>query len=360
MIERQKAEKSEPRQSNIELLRILAIIGVIILHCNHRDIGGGFKYVPIGSVNEWLLQILESLFVCAVDLFVLISGYFMCLSNKRCFIKPLQLIVQVIAFSVGQYLLCVILGNDIFSMRTMFRVLVPCNYFVILYATLYLISPYINLFFSELQVHQKKQCLFLLFLLFSIWPFLVDILKAISGSDLNGLSTIGMEGSQGGYTIVNFVLLYVIGTYIRLNQEAWIKNKITLLGLFLCVIILTLTIISRFNEDIAWEYCNPFVIAEAIVIFLIFLRIHINANKIINGLAKSSFSVFLLHSYLLPKEVINKVVQGSIWKMVGGYCVIAITIYLICFIIHKIYDKITAPIFRALSTVMTFSINLHN
>ena len=71
------------RKSNIELLRIFTMIGVIILHYNNPTIGGGITYATKGSANFYILYFLESLFACAVDLFILISGYFMCTNNKR-------------------------------------------------------------------------------------------------------------------------------------------------------------------------------------------------------------------------------------------------------------------------------------
>lgn len=43
------------RLSNIELLRILTIMGVIILHYNNPAIGGGLTYVKEDSVIFYLL-----------------------------------------------------------------------------------------------------------------------------------------------------------------------------------------------------------------------------------------------------------------------------------------------------------------
>ena len=64
-------DKKRDRESNIELLRILAMIGVILLHYNNPSIGGGLSFVNNGSINYWFLNIVESLFICAVDLFIL-------------------------------------------------------------------------------------------------------------------------------------------------------------------------------------------------------------------------------------------------------------------------------------------------
>lgn len=39
------------RSLNIEVLRILAILGVLTLHYFNAEIGGGIKYAPEGSIT---------------------------------------------------------------------------------------------------------------------------------------------------------------------------------------------------------------------------------------------------------------------------------------------------------------------
>lgn len=67
--------KVKMRESNIEILRIAVILGVIILHYNGEN-GGGLEYIYPNSLNEIILVALESIFICAVDLFILITGCF--------------------------------------------------------------------------------------------------------------------------------------------------------------------------------------------------------------------------------------------------------------------------------------------
>lgn len=43
------------RDSNIELLRIFTMLGVIVLHYNNAEIGGGFSAVESGSLNYYLM-----------------------------------------------------------------------------------------------------------------------------------------------------------------------------------------------------------------------------------------------------------------------------------------------------------------
>lgn len=143
------------RQSNIELLRIFAIIGVVILHYNNPTIGGGIKYAEEGSINFYILYFLESVFVCAVDLFMLISGYFMCQSKKVSLWKPIGLVVQVAAFNEAIYLLRVILHLIPFTVKSMLASLIPANYFVVLYCCVYVLSPYLNSFIDELPQNKR-------------------------------------------------------------------------------------------------------------------------------------------------------------------------------------------------------------
>ena len=73
----------QERQSNIELLRIISMFGIIILHYNNTLIGKAFTYAAGNEVNYNILFVLESIFICGVDLFMIISGYFMSFRSKR-------------------------------------------------------------------------------------------------------------------------------------------------------------------------------------------------------------------------------------------------------------------------------------
>ena len=136
------------RSSNIELLRILTIFGVVVLHYNGNVALG---LVSPGTVNHHLLLTLEILFICAVNLFVLISGYFLCQTQKRSGLKALELVIQVMTFGVAKYLVTVILGRAPFSLLTLMVSAVPNNYYVTLYVAVYLLSPYVNILLKKLS-----------------------------------------------------------------------------------------------------------------------------------------------------------------------------------------------------------------
>ena len=80
------------RKSNIELLRIIAMVGVLVLHFINPSIGGAQSYVQGNMTKEMLLYILKILFIPAVDTFLIISGYFMCRKESVSIAKIIQLI----------------------------------------------------------------------------------------------------------------------------------------------------------------------------------------------------------------------------------------------------------------------------
>ena len=354
--------KQNERQSNIELLRILAIMGVIVLHYNNASIGGGFTYAVKGSLNFYVLYFLESIFICAVDLFVIISGYFMCNTNKRNLWKPIELIVQVMIFSFCLYIISSLLNGNQITVKHLLVSLLPKNYFVILYSCVYIISPFINVLFDKLSRNSINKMVICAFLLFSVYPTIVDVLSELSGKQIIGLSSVGMYGSQWGYTIVNFILMYTIGTYMK-KCDLEIKQLSTkkLLAL-MCICICVLMVWARLNDRVgilgarsAWEYCNPVVIFEAVIVLLLFLRINLGTNYNINKLASGAFTVFLLHGIFIKRIGIDHYVNENIILMIIHVFASMIGIYLICFLVHTIYKPISACIFLWLSKKMQLS-----
>lgn len=359
---------AKERKSNLELLRILAMLGVIVLHYNYNGSGVcAFDMVEKGSVNQWLLHFLEAIATSSVNLFVLVSGYFMCSSMKRSAIKPIKLLVQVILFREAGFLVSYVLdtmssGGSIFTaelLKGVLNSLIPNNYFVILYVALYIVSVYINSALTSLDEGKCKKLIAILVMLFSVWATGVDILEAVTGKSYAGLSTVGIDGGQKGYTIVNFVMMYCIGAYLRKNSEKKYSTKKLIVMYVITIALLTLWSMTNvlFGIEIApiaWEYCNPLVVLSAILVFLIFKQMPIGYNKIINSIAKGSFTVFLGHSLFLPYIGIEKYCNSNIGFLLLHIILSCLIIYIICWIMYIIYEAITAPIFRWLEKKIHF------
>ena len=140
------------RESGIELLRILAASMVIWLHIT---LPWGMP-VASGSINILLLHIIEVIAVPAVDIFIIISGYFLANKRERSIGKPISLLLQL-----------VILNSLFFFPKYIYNhpnepfefVFLPNDYFITLYISLYFISPYINKILDGLTKEQYKHFL---------------------------------------------------------------------------------------------------------------------------------------------------------------------------------------------------------
>lgn len=310
-------------------------------------------YALEGGLNFYLLYFLESCFICAVDLFMLISGYFLIESKFRSIWRVIELIVQVMIFNFGIYMLNTLMGNNEFSIRHAVNSLIPSNYFVILYCVVFLISPFINKLMKVLGTKQLNTFMLVLFLVFSVYPTLVDVLGELVGQEIMGLSSLGAYGSQRGYSAVNFMLMYCLGAYLRMEGiDKWSRKK-ALLSFGICALISLLwsranDFIGYFTEKSAYEYCNPIVILMAISIFIVFAKTNIGVKKWINQLAKGAFTVYLTHGFFIRHVGIESFVQGNVLFMVLHMIVVACGLYLIGYICFVLYDLITKPIWGVL------------
>ncbi len=337
------------RKSNMEMLRLLMAFGVVILHCNGY-IGNGLDKVILGSYNAYWFVFLEVFFIVAVNVFILLFGYFQCNTSKVSIIKPVYLVTVVIFYRILIYFVNFIMGMQEFSVSYLISRFIPVNYYVILYCCLYLISPYINKVLKSLGISEWKKFLFIIFLLFSVWPSFVDWIQNISGFDLAGLSSIGVDGSQSGYTIVNFILLYIIGGsiwYLRNEQNRFSIIKCIFIEI-VCIGILFvwkyLTMMYSLNTSVL-DYCNPLVIISSIMIFLIFEKIEMKPNKVINELSRATLTIYLTHPFFLQIFVKYFNVNDSIASISGVIiCLIVCIFGYICYKVFEVPLKIVKKI----------------
>lgn len=327
------------RNSSIELLRIVSMIGVVILHYNHEEIGGALKYVTEGSLNQYYLYFTENIFIGAVDLFIIISAYYLASTNQRKLIKIVELIFQVIVFRCVLYFLNIIIGTYSFSVRVFLGSLLPVNYFVILYSVVYILSPYFNILIDQLDREQFKKLMIILLFVFSIWTIGVDFLENGAHASVNGLSTIGLYGSQYGYSIINFSLVYFVGAYLRKNNVRLSPQKAVCGISIIFALMYILSILEHicgFSSTSTWNYNNPLIIFLVALIFLLLLNIQFH-NKLINELAKGAFTCFLFHKQILMYLDIENMVNQNVFILGIHQFGAAIVTYILSYVVFKIY-----------------------
>lgn len=243
------------RNSSFELLRIICILMIVALHIvmiHQND----------NQFETNVSRLVHSFCICAVNVFVLISGYFgIHFKIERVF----KLDAQTWFYAVGSLLFLTFIGAHSFTakdLRIFFPVLTKQYWFITVYVVLYFLSPWLNLFFERLSKQEMGAFLSLSFCCFYVWPTLCY---------LTGSPQLVLDA---GYGIVNFVCLYLFGRFIY--KYGFLKNVkksslmigyvISSLTLFFIMIILRRLV--GFEVSGLWSYNTIFVLIEAVFLFL--------------------------------------------------------------------------------------------
>ena len=356
------------RQSNIELLRIFAALGVVILSYNDSSLGGGFAFVEDSSLNQFVMVVFESLFICVINVYVIISGYFNRDSVKRDVLKPIKSITMFLVFEFAAYLIKELPKGEPFSFKTLLGYFAPSYWFIFIYLALYLISPFISLMWSHMKLPAKKALLGVFITLFSVYPFVWDVISHLNkysfwnepsaNGILQGISPISLFGAGRGYTLVNFILMYLIGCYIRDKIENGLQerpgNMIVILGVTLVLIVFwafAANMLTGFDlpTTICWNFENPLIIIESVALFMFFNSLKIKSNKVINALAAGVYPTYLIHINLLEYLQIERFVRSGTAVMVIHMLGCMVGLFLVSFVIYSLYDLLTRPLFIRIS-----------
>ena len=279
------------RNANIECLRMLAMVMVILLH---NLAGSGALYEQSGFLYHFYWW-MEALAVCAVDVFVLISGYFLCCAKFRVQnIFRVLAIVWVYSFPLS-LLSALISGRAVLTVSTLkmlFPVLTKKYWFVNAYLALYLLSPFLNKLIHSLKREQFAILLWIEIGLMILRPTL--------------LPKVWAQDSTAGLSVFFFIVLYCIAAYVRLyGAERKGSSRVCILAYLLLSLLLagskSVLMHLGISEDTAsryYGYDSAFVVLEALALFQAFLWAKPPAEEKahrINAIAKYSFAAYIIH-----------------------------------------------------------------
>lgn len=323
------------RNSAVELLRILFSIGICVLHYNNVVIGGAFLYAEDDSVNQKYLLFSESFFIAAVNVFIMISGFYSAKALRTRILKIPELLIQTSLFALMFYLADVLTGSDQWSLRQALVHLLPNHYFVILYSALSLTAPFLNAGLREIRRHGRslRALTVLLLILFSAEPFLVDVFDRFTAGSYSVLSTIGREGSQDGYTIVNFMLVYILGASMNL-LEIRISRKLCAAGSLAGILLLW---ILSLQNSVVWHYENPLIILIS-ALLVSFATQSSFSSRAVNELSGACFTCFLFHAWFFRFLRIDLAVRGSLFGLIAHQLVTCTLLFLLSFAAWKLWS----------------------
>lgn len=278
------------RNSNIELLRILAMLMIVALHYLNGSMGGALdpNNIQQGTVNYYIANLFETICIISVNIFVLITGYYSIKvipdGNYSTGIKkPINLYVIMLFYGVLFFIIALIIGKQELSYTTVLRTILPFFYgkrwFVETYIILMLLSPFLNKLLGSLTKRNYIVLLGIWISLFSVWPSFFN----------------NPPIKDRGYGIVHFITLYMIAGFIKLHISLIKKSKyqfLLIIGTAFCMIG-TYFLRNWFN---GWNYDFILNIISAVFVLIYFLILESEHNRIINTIAGTTFGVFLIHT----------------------------------------------------------------
>lgn len=349
---------NKKRMANIELLRIVAMIFVVSLHY----LGKGGTLLAWGDANfmtnTWIAWFIQAFALVAVNVYVLIGGYFLTDSSFK-ISRILKLWLQIFFYSAGIWLIFLLLGQvpEMYSGAywvSMFMLPVTSGHywFASSYIFLCLLAPFLGLAARKMTRKQLLTCIAVLLLLFSrVWRILLPMSTPVD---------------DRGYGILWFVTLFMIAAYIRLHVQIkgkWVKPLLIYAVSSVCLF-LSLPVIGTITQSIGkmeqfyavlYEYNAPFTIIGAVALFIAFLNMNIKSDKlgkVINIFASATFGVYLLHEHVLLRNWWTGVWKVQEYYPTSKFIIHFIVVVACVYLAGTIMDLLRGLLFSGISKLL--------
>ena len=325
------------RASNIELLRIVSMV-LIIMH--HFSVHGTFPFTPDLTFNKVFLQVFGLGGKVGVVAFVMITGFFMVSSSFKLH-KFAKLVGQIWFYSIVMLGVAMGLGLDTVTSKNTMLALLPIgamSWFAQNFLVLYLLTPLINRILHWLQHKYYVILLALATLIWFVIPTALNLWPNLPHS------TFGFKH------IFSFVVFYSMGAYIKLYGSRITKKMgiaLSCIGVTgavagdILVDVLAMTD-PTYMKQIFYFTKNDYGLFQLLLgvgLFIVFLKVKITYRLWINTIASTTFGIYLLHD--------NKLFLHHMWDNVFGtyqyYDSTFLPLYAICivaiiFVIGMIVD----------------------
>ena len=349
-----------PRMANLELLRCIAMMLVIVLHFLGK--GGlladltGESLGATGTV-AWLL---ECFAIVAVNVYMLISGYFLCMSSFK-LSRLLQLLLQIWFYSVIFGLIGALTGvlaevsfDTHYLLTLVFPVAMEHYWFMTAYVFLYLLIPFVGPAVLKMSKQQMQYAILFLLMAFSV---------------MKSVLPIRLETDELGYDCLWYLCVFLTAVYMRrfgipILEKKWRGILLYVVG---CLLIFAGTLglrqvylhtgsLERILK-ICLEYNHILPFAAAIGLFVAFSRLQVadKISRVINALAPCTLGVYLLHENIglryswqkwLGAEKVDSVGSLLLWTVMAVVSVFVCGVFAdsirrwIFTMAHKLFGKV--------------------
>lgn len=339
------------RQSNFELLRIVAMLLVMVVHADFFSLSHpDAAFIASHPAGAYMRYLVEAMALVCVNVFVLVSGYFGIRPNAR---RVANFLFMVLFYQIGIVLAYVgyhrltgtPMAESADELLEMCRPLVS-YWFVAAYLILMCLAPILNRFIANSTPRQ-------------LWTFALCywILELYFGYYTDTFSA--------GYGALAFINLYVIGAAVKKTPGLPLKSALAAgtayLGICALTALIMLAIVGGIDQPqvttqavtLFIDYTGINVMLASVALFLFFKHLKIN-SKAVNFVAGSAFAIYLLHMHplLCPtyREVCRELYFGnSLWPYLGKITAFIAAIFAAALLIDQVRKLLWRLICRLIS-----------
>lgn len=291
------------RNANMDLLRMLSMMMVTMLHALTKSDLLLFmgSEIPFNGCIAWVL---EALSVSAVNIFMLISGYFL-ISSEFKIRRLVEIVLQTVFYSAGSFGLFLLLGKvsvegmNIYNFLEYFMPIhMETYWFISAYVIIYMLLPLITSGIHSMS-EKKLNGLILLLLVYE------SVIKSIL--------PVHLVMDEQGYSFWWYLILFLVGARIRLYGFKIVKTTKRGWFVFLASTVLILSevfVLSQIQArtgqlkemtTVSLNYNHILVFLSAVGIFAAFLHAKPLGEKV--GKVVCLLSPYCLGVYLLQENL---------------------------------------------------------
>lgn len=330
------------RNINIDLVKCVAVFCVISVHF---FLNNGFYDKEVVNLNMYLGVFFRTLFMICVPLFLITTGYLM--NNKKISKKYYLGINRVLII----YLLDAVmyLGyqalyyKESFSLKHIIKCIlnfdIGYSWYIEMYLGLFILIPFINLIYNNLNSKKEKQLL---------------ILTMLALTSFQGIFNIKYNLIPDWWINIYPLTYYFIGCYLKEYQIKMKKHNNILLFIFVLFISSIINISVSKGSTFVWGIHNGwesiFNVLTSSLIFILIINLNLeklnkNIKKIIIKISELSLGMYLASAivdnfiyniYFKETNLLN--FQGY-FRVVPLVIILSISLSMIINIIYKIINK---------------------
>lgn len=344
---------SSSRNYGIDLLRMLAMAMVVMLHVLLRS--NLIKNATPLSLKFEAVWVIEIFCFCAVDCFVLISGY-VCLNTKFRLSRIVSLWVQVAFYSVIFEIVYQIVQGS-FDAKALARSFLPVTsdgyWFFTQYFVLSFLIPFLNKMVKSVTLKQSAALAGVLMFFLSFWSTVNKAPIPVIGGEKGDLFATG-----NGYTLIWLMAVYILGAVLkRFDESGRLKNikPAYMIAVMLACTLITWVIkyvcdsqLEPIDTKFIVNYISPFVVMNAAALLIFFSKIKISSafQKVIAFLSPAAFGVYIIHVnrrvWIWFTDMVEPLFDMRLLKVIPCIIFAVLFVYIVC----SLADILRAKMFR--------------